>query len=323
MRWPMLSTRTRLVALLTIGVSVIVPIAHGAGQIVFGATVKEDAEFADIYVMDEDGTNVRRLTDDPARDFAPRWSPDGKHIAFVSGRGGVRNVYLMDADGGNIELLTDDPPGAEAPAWSPDGQQIAFFAQYQKYGVHIMERDGSNVRFVTDTPDVPGNPGNHFQPHHGIDWAPDGETLLFNAHTNNDEANIWAVDVDGGNVRNLTGGGADYCQTWSPDGELILFVHGGADPGLTTMSPDGGRRNLLLDGARRGCPRWSPDGSEIIFTMDGDIHIVGANGQNERRLVELPGDEHRVDWFDPAYARAVDAEARLPATWGRIKMSSN
>ncbi len=85
-------------------------------QIVF--TSNRDGDLH-IYVMDADGGNVRQLTDDPAWDRYPAWSPDGTQIAFTSDRDGDEDIYVMDADGGNVRQLTDDPGEDYAPAWSP------------------------------------------------------------------------------------------------------------------------------------------------------------------------------------------------------------
>ena len=88
-------------------------------QIVF--TSNRDGDW-DIYVMDADGGNVRQLTDHPASDGSPDWSPDGSRIAFDSTRDGDWDIYVMDADGGNVRQLTDDPAFSRSdgyPAWSP------------------------------------------------------------------------------------------------------------------------------------------------------------------------------------------------------------
>ena len=73
-----------------------------------------------------DGSDVIRLTDDPARDDSPAWSPDGRRIAFTSERDGNAETYLMNADGSNPVRLTDNPAWDLFPAWSPDGARIAF-----------------------------------------------------------------------------------------------------------------------------------------------------------------------------------------------------
>jgi len=104
----------------------------------------------DIWVTTLDGGEPRRLTDDPAMDWAPAWSPDGSRLAFVSDRGGRNQIYLVRADGADVRPLTAFPQGAESPCWSPDGFWLAFVA-YTGEGtgirareIYIMQADGRN-----------------------------------------------------------------------------------------------------------------------------------------------------------------------------------
>lgn len=90
------------------------------------ASSRSANEKPDIYLMNSDGSGLARLTDDPAGDTSPAWSPDRGQIAFVSDRSGVNQLYVMEPDGSNQEVLTDQPAGASAPARSPDGRRIAF-----------------------------------------------------------------------------------------------------------------------------------------------------------------------------------------------------
>lgn len=71
--------------------------------------------------MNADGTGLRALTDDPAQDVLPAWSPDGTEIAFLSTRDGNEEIYVMNADGTGVRRLTDDPADDVDPAWSPSG----------------------------------------------------------------------------------------------------------------------------------------------------------------------------------------------------------
>ena len=82
----------------------------------------------DIWVMKADGTSPRRLTNSPAAERSPLWSPDGTKIAFVSSANGIRDLYVMNADGSDPKRLTDSERGLTLPAWSPDGTKIAFAA---------------------------------------------------------------------------------------------------------------------------------------------------------------------------------------------------
>jgi Tol biopolymer transport system component len=122
----------------------------------------------DIYVINVDGTNERRLTTDPGRDFVPDWSPDGTRITFTRIRGGVSAIYTMSAtDGSDVRQLTDDSLGAGLSVYSPDGSRITFadnFAGSGENDVWVMNADGSGLRQVTDTADLE-------LPH---SWSPDG-----------------------------------------------------------------------------------------------------------------------------------------------------
>ena len=110
----------------------------------------------EIYVMDADGGNQRRLTENRRDDWSPSWSPDGKRIVFVSDRDGhpdvipgwfTSEIYVMDADGRNPQNLTENPADDGFPSWSPDGKQIVFQSNrddFGKYEIYVMDADGGN-----------------------------------------------------------------------------------------------------------------------------------------------------------------------------------
>ena len=80
----------------------------------------------EVYVINADGSGLKKLTDHPADDSGPVWSPDGKQIAFTSSRDGYLEIYVMNADGSDLKNLTNNPADDTSPAWSPDSRQIAF-----------------------------------------------------------------------------------------------------------------------------------------------------------------------------------------------------
>ena len=116
----------------------------------------------EIYVMEVDGNNQRRLTNNPNLDTHPSWSPEGKRIAFMSDRdghfnilGGLLNyeIYVMDADGGNPQNLTNDPNSDSTPSWSPDGERIAFSSYRDGNAeIYVMDNDGGNQQKLTNNP---------------------------------------------------------------------------------------------------------------------------------------------------------------------------
>ena len=180
----------------------------------------------DIYVIDASGDNVRNLTNHPALDSSPDWSPDGRQILFLSNRDGGINTYVMDADGQNVRQLTNYPPRgefADGPAWSPDGERIAFeWVQAGGTGIYVMNANGKNIQPVS-----PPEPG--FRKGHAA-WSPDGRQILYFTWKNNKvrlgtlmlatwlRGNRWESERVPLPERFALNG---VC--WSPDGEHLLF----------------------------------------------------------------------------------------------------
>jgi TolB protein len=161
----------------------------------------------EIFVVDADGRNPRRLTRHKAIDVSPTWSPDGRRIAFVSDRTGAPSIYVMDDDGGNLRRLTFGGGYNTAPAWSPDGRWIAYEVRVGgQFDIWLADPEGQGQAPLVTHPRSDENPT----------WAPDSRKLAFHSKRSG-RAEIHVVDVDGENVRQITrGGGESTAPHWGP-----------------------------------------------------------------------------------------------------------
>jgi len=268
------------------------PTSAGNGQIAFESSRNGNP---DIYVMDADGSNTTRLTNNPASDVNPAWSPDGTKIAFVSARAGFGNdeIYVTDADGSNPTRLTNDSAGDYEPAWSPDGTRIAFGSSRDGNDeIYIMDANGSNPIRLTNNPTADYGPA----------WSPDGTKIAF-ASDRDGNHEIYVMDADGANQTNLTNDPADDADpTWSSDGARIAFEsirNGNQD--IYAMDADGSDQiRLTHDPSDDLGPAWSPDGAKIAFGSsrigNHEIYVMDANGSNQLRLTFHSSFEGKADW---------------------------
>ncbi|HEV7745591.1 MAG TPA: protein kinase [Pyrinomonadaceae bacterium] len=173
----------------------------------------------DIVVVSRDGTNWRDLTNDKFFDRYPRWSPDGKRIAFASDRSGAYEIWIIDTDGTNLKQATfGGKAGTSFPLWSPDGRQLVFRTNDVSYAIDLS-RD-----FQQQTPETilpPDAAGNVFT---AWDWSPDGKTLAGTFHGPAGTA-IGCYSFATKSYQRF----ADYFELpmWLPDSRRFGYVHEG------------------------------------------------------------------------------------------------
>ncbi|MCH7532873.1 MAG: PD40 domain-containing protein [Gemmatimonadetes bacterium] len=162
---------------------------------------------SEIYRMRPDGMQVERLTDDPAEDAHPAFSPDGRSLAFISDRtDGAPRLHIMDADGSNVRVVGSGPgTGHHAPAWSPDGTRLA---------VQVTMEDGEYVYLAT-----PAGGWGRVKAGTFPAWAPNGDDIYL---TRNDSLLVTRAST--GSIRLVLADG--FAPRPSPDGRWLAFVRG-------------------------------------------------------------------------------------------------
>jgi WD40 repeat protein len=246
------------------GAATSVPPATGHKDV---ALSKDLLSNADIYVMRDDGSDVRRLTDALGPDFKPSWSPDGGQIAFRTSRDGQDEIYTMRADGTCQRNLTNDPADDRSPAWSPDGRSIAFdhFFVGRFQDVAVIDLASRHVRRVTThSGEYPA-------------WSPDGTKLAF-ASARDGDYELFVIDADGTHERQLTTNARyDMYPAWSPDGRWLAYESGSdsfRDIDIHVMRVDGSDDRQLTRGeATNRFPAWSADG-RLAWSREGTIVIA-------------------------------------------------
>ena len=254
--------------------------------------------------MNADGTGATRLTDNPAIDQDPAWSPDGTRLAFTSTRDGNYEIYVMNADGSGVTRLTTDPGKDSHPAWC--GTRIAFqtdriLAPF--YDVYVMNDDGTGATRLTI--------GNASSDEHPA-WSPSCEQIAYSYDPDGTAASIHVMNADGSDNHTLVGAGKNSDPAWSPDGTRIAFKSSrDADQPpvpleireIYVMNADGSGQTRLTHtdvNAWNVNPAWSPDGTQIAFQRsrsgDNAIYVMNADGTNLTRLTGDSATDAQPAW---------------------------
>ena len=262
----------------------------------------------EIYVMNGDGSGLTDLTNNPAGDDQPAWSPDGSKILFGSDRDGNDEIYVMNADGSDPTNLTNSPAQEETADWSPDGKKIVFMSDRDGNNeIYVMNADGSGQTNLTHNPAEDSFPV----------WSRDGKQIGFTSDRENGNPNIYVMNADGSNPTRLTdGSGEETFPQWSPDGKKIVYTSGRSglmwdailgegSYEIYVMNADGSNPIQLTDNPGlmddNMDPRWSADGTQILFwsSRDGnkELYVMNADGSNQTRLTDTtPSNSSWSSW---------------------------
>ena len=160
----------------------------------------------DIYVANVDGTNVRRLTNNPAIDTSPTWSPNGRQIAFTSDRTGAPQIYVISADGTGLRRLTYESY-CDRPTWSPAPfNEIAYSSRTGPgHDIKVMDLETNEVRQLTF------GLGSNESP----SYSPNGRHIAFSSTRGSGTKQIYTIGRDGNGIRRVTSTGNNEMPSWS------------------------------------------------------------------------------------------------------------
>ncbi|MBI4312395.1 MAG: S9 family peptidase [Chloroflexi bacterium] len=255
---------------------------------------KADGYRSAIWVA-EDSAAPRQLTSGGKSDAQPRWSPDGRYLAFLSNRAGNANqLYLLPMTGGDPAKLTELPRGVNEIAWSPRSDAIAF-----------TSRTGGAQAAAGQTP--PPRVITSFKHKVNGQGFSDGSRL-----------HVFVLSLEGGQPKQLTDGDWDDAQiAWSPDGGEIAFISArherrdwdSAEDVWTVPVASGAARRLTKGQGAFAAPAFSPDGKTIAFTGVGDPEDTA--GKNSRVWV-VPAQGGELRDLTARFTRSIVAGPLAP-----------
>ncbi len=251
-----------------------------------------------LAIMDQDGANLKYLTEGGGLVLTPRFSPNTQSILYMSYAAGQPRVFLRDLQTGREESLGKFNGMSFAPRFNHDGSRMLMsIASGGVTSIYEMDlRSRSMKRLTQSGGAIDTSPS----------YAPDGHAIVFNSDRGGSQQ-LYTMDSGGGNVQRISFGSGQYSTpVWSPRGDLIAFTkQSGGKFYIGVMKPDGSGERLLTQSWLDEGPSWAPNGRVIVFGRESP----GGAGGNRSKLysVDITGYNLRevptpTDASDPAWS---------------------
>ncbi|KRE02954.1 translocation protein TolB [Bosea sp. Root670] len=233
-----------------------------------------------LAIMDQDGANVRYLTNGDVSVVTPRYSPISQDVAFMSQRQGEQpRVQVLNIETGQRQIVGNFPDMSSSPRFAPNGQRVVLSLQQggnaNLYAIDIGSR---TTQRLTSTAAIDTSPS----------YAPDGSRIVFESDRGGQQQ-LYVMPAGGGEGQRISFGQGRYSQpSWSPRGDLIAFTRqGGGGFAIGVMRPDGSGERILTEGFHNEAPNWAPNGQYLMFFRDpggqsgGKLYMVDITGRVE------------------------------------------
>ena len=245
----------------------------------------------EIWLMDWDGTNQRRITSHRGLAILPSWSPDNERMVYTSFARGTSDMYVVNRRGGGRIRVHSGLNLNTSATFSPVGNDIAFVGSVGgNPDIYLIRDDGSNLRRLTSTSSIESTP----------EWSPNGRQITFTSGRSG-SPQIYVMDAEGTNVRRVSHDG-DWNDdaVWAPDGERIAYtsrVNGRFQIRIANLST--GETRIVAGQGSNEQPTWSPDGQWIAFQSNRSgrwqIYRMRADGTDLLQLT-FEGENKGPDW---------------------------